>query len=284
MRIGILTNFNNGCTDEDFIIAKSFAEDGHKVDLLDFPINFDFEKVYDLVILKNTWDLNEKTYKNYLQQLDKVISKLKQSKCKFVSSLDGKLNFEKYGKKYLVELYKSGYNVVPTISDIADIDKLPKVAKYIKKPFVAYDGFDMQVIDQDKLRDIKLDNEILQPKLDFISEVQLYFVNDKFQYALEYSPSKWPDYPTPHLFKPNKKYINQAAKVIELNGASCSFNRVDFLRLNKEDMVILEFADSSPNLSLPMLDNKTLKVFLQNFKDEIYNYVAQEKDCQNINL
>ena len=101
MRIGILTNFSNGCTDEDFIIAKSFAEDGHKVDLLDFPINMDLQNVYDLIILKNAWDLNEKTYKNYLLELDKTIEKLKQSKCKIVSSFDGNMNFEKYGKKYL---------------------------------------------------------------------------------------------------------------------------------------------------------------------------------------
>lgn len=273
MRIGILTNFSNGCTDEDFIIAKSFAEDGHKVDLLDFPINMDLQNVYDLIILKNAWDLNEKTYKNYLLELDKTIEKLKQSKCKIVSSFDGNMNFEKYGKKYLKELYYAGYNVVPTIDNLADINKLPKVEKYIKKPFVAYDGFGMNVIDSKKLKNIKLDNEILQPKLKFISEVQLYFIKDKFQYALEYTPSKWPDYPTPHMFKPSKKFINQAVEIIRLYGASCSLNRVDFLRLNKKDMVILEFADSNPNLSLPMLDDITLKKFLKNFKNEIYNYM-----------
>lgn len=273
MRIGILTNFSNGCTEEDFIIAKSFAEDGHKVDLLDFPISLDFQNVYNFLLLKNIWDLNEKTYKNYLQDFDKIIYKLKQSKCKFVSSFDGNMNFEKYGKKYLSDLYNEGYNVVPTISDLSDINKLPKVKQYVKKPFVSYDGFDMQIIDEKELKDIKLDNEILQPKLDFISEVQLYFINDKFQYALEYTPSKWPDYPTPHMIKPNKKFVNQAIEIIRLNNASCSFNRVDFLRLNEHDMVILEFADSNPNLSLTMLDNNTLKKFLKNFKHEIYDYI-----------
>lgn len=132
MRIGILTSFKDCCTDEDFIIAKSFAEDGHKVDLLDFPIDVDFQNVYDLIIIKNAWDLNEKTYKNYLTQLDKIVTKLKESNCKFVSSLDGNMNFERYGKKYLVDLYKAGYNVVPTIDDINDFNKLPDAEEYIK--------------------------------------------------------------------------------------------------------------------------------------------------------
>lgn len=273
MRIGILTNFNNGCTEEDFIIAKSFAEDGHKVDLLDFPINLDLQNVYDLLILKNAWDLNENTYKNYLTELDKMKAKLKQTQCKIVSSLDGKMDFEKYGKKYLVDLFNAGYNVVPTIDNIIDIAKLPEAKIYIKKPYVSYDGFDMQEIKRNNLKNLNLNNEILQPKLDFISEVQLYFINDKFQYALEYTPSKWPNYPTPHSFLPSKKYINQAIEIININGASCSFNRVDFLKLNDNDMIILEFADSNPNLSLPMLDKKTLNMFLQNFKHEIYNYI-----------
>lgn len=273
MRIGILTSFKDCCTDEDFIIAKSFAEDGHKVDLLDFPIDVDFQNVYDLIIIKNAWDLNEKTYKNYLTQLDKIVTKLKESNCKFVSSLDGNMNFERYGKKYLVDLYKAGYNVVPTIDDINDFNKLPDAEEYIKKPYVAYDGFDMEIIVKNRVKMTKLNKEVLQPKLDFISEVQLYFVNNEYQYALEYVPSKWPDYPTPHKFNPSEKFIKQATEIIDLNGASCSFNRVDFLRQNEEDMIILEFADSNPNLSLPMLDNETLVRFLKNFKQAVYKYI-----------
>ncbi len=274
MRIGIITSFRECCTEEDYIIAKSFAEDGHKVDLLDFPIESDFEKNYDLLILKNAWNLNENTYRNYFEELDKFINRIGKTECKIVSSTDGLLQFDKIGKKYLVDLYKKGYNVVPTIDNIKDIDKLPITDKYIKKPFVAYDGFDMKIIKQKELKNLQLNNEVLQPKLDFISEVQLYFVNNKFQYALEYKPSKWPNYPTPHEFKPLKKYIDQAKEIIELNNASCSFNRVDFLRLNEGEMIILEFADTNPNLSLPLLSEKTLKKFLKNFKAAIYNYMG----------
>ena len=132
----------------------------------------------------------------------------------------------------------------------------------------------MKIINRKELKNIELNKEVLQPKLDFISEVQLYFVNDKFQYALEYTPSKWPNYPTPHEFMPNQKYIDEAVKVINLNNASCSFNRVDFLRLNKEEMIILEFADSNPNLSLPLLSQETLNKFLKNFKTAIYIYMG----------
>ncbi len=273
MRIGILTSFKECCTKEDYIIAKAFAEDGHKVDLLDFPIEFEFENVYDLLILKNAWDLNETTYKNYFSELEKFVEKVTKSNCKIVSSPDGCLNFDKYGKKYLAELYKKGYNVVPTIDNVEDINILPVAEKYIKKPYVSYDGFDMKQILRKDLESLTLKEEVLQPKLSFISEVQLYFVNNMFQYALEYAPSKWPNYPTPHEFVPDQKYIDQAIEVINLNNASCSFNRVDFLRVSEDKMVILEFADSNPNLSLPMLCKETLNKFLKNFKQAIYKYM-----------
>lgn len=276
MRIAILTSFKEDCTYEDYILAKSFSQDGHKVDLLDFPSNFDTVN-YDLIILKNAWLLDEKTYKVYFNELEKFSEKIKKSNCKLISSQDGKLNFDKYGKKYLVDLFTKGYNVVPTIDNVKNLDKLPIVEKYIKKPYIAYDGFDMEIINQDELKNLKLNNEVLQPKLEFISEVQLYFVNDKFQYALEYSPSKWPDYPTPHEFEPSQKYIDQATEIIKLNNASFSFNRVDFLRLNKDEMIILEFADSNPNLSLPLLSEKTLNKFLNNFKKAVYEYMEPKQ-------
>ena len=272
MRIGILTSFKECCTKEDYIIAKSFAEDGHKVDLLDFPIQFEFKNVYDLLILKNVWDLNENTYKNYFNELEKFLNKVTESNCKIVSSLDGKFNFNKYGKKYLAELYKKGYNVVPTINNVEDINILPVVEKYIKKPYVSYDGFDMQQITYNDLGTLTLKDEVLQPKIKFISEVQLYFVDNRFQYALEYTPSKWPEYPTPHELVPDQKFIDQAVEVINLNKASCSFNRVDFLRLSEDEIIILEFADYNPNLSLPLLCKETLNKFLKNFKHAVYKY------------
>ncbi len=99
MKIAILTNFKNGCNEEDYILARSFAEDGHKVDLLDFPVESKICDFYDLKILKNIWDLNPNTYRDFLENLNLLISKLKKSKCKIINSLDGKLDFEKYGKK-----------------------------------------------------------------------------------------------------------------------------------------------------------------------------------------
>ncbi len=275
MRIAILTSFKEDCTEEDYILSKSFAKDGHKVDLLDFPAPINI-KNYDLILLKNAWLLDEKTYRTYFDELEKFTKKIKSSNCKLISSQDGNLNFDKNGKKYLVDLFEKGYNVVPTIDNIKDIDKLPVVEKYIKKPYIAYDGFDMEIVNRDELKNLTLNNEVLQPKLKFISEVQLYFINNAFQYALEYTPSKWPDYPTPHEFKPPQKYIDQAKEIIELNNASCSFNRVDFLRLNKEEMMILEFADTNPNLSLPLLTEKTLNKFLKNFKQTVYDYISKK--------
>ena len=275
VKIAIITSFKEVCTKEDYIIAKSFAEDGHHVDLLDFPTTFPVEKYYDLIIFKNAWYLQEDRVGQFFNDVHTLMKKIEKANCKIVCSNDGKLKFNTIGKKYLVDLYKQGFNVVPTIDDMKDIGLLPKVEKYIKKPFVSYEGFGMQEISSAELANLKLKDEILQPKVDFISEVQLYFINNQYQYAVEYVPHKWPDYPTPHMFKPSQKYINLGKKLMDLNGATCSIGRVDFLRINDDEMLLLEFADTCPNMNLSLIEREASEKFLKNFKKAVYKYMQK---------
>ncbi len=275
MNIGIITSFREVCTREDYVIAKSFAKDGHHVDLLDFPVNFPVEKYYDLIIFKNAWYLSADKAQQFFKDVQALMKRIEKTKCKTVCSNDGKLKFNTIGKKYLVDLYNQGFKVVPTIDNMKDIDRLPKADKYIKKPFVSYEGFGMQEIPSKDLKNLTLKNEVLQPKIDFISEVQLYFINNKYQYAVEYAPHKWPDYPTPHVFKPAQKYINEAKKLMDLNAASCSISRVDFLRVNENEMLLLEFHDTCPNMNLLLIDRDVSEKFLTNFKKAVYEYMKK---------
>lgn len=214
MKIAILTNFADECSLEDFILSKSFAEDGNQVDLLNFPAKKNVLKSYDIIILKNAWDLNEKTYRNYFKEEQKFYDFIKKTKLFLINAFDGELQFTKYGKNMLVDLFKKGYNVVPSINNINDFHLLPKSDKYIKKPAIGYDGFDMEILNFEQASKANLKNEILQPKLDFKSEVQMYFVNDEFQYALEYIPSKWPDYPKPKEYIVSDEEIKEATDFI----------------------------------------------------------------------
>ncbi len=276
MKIAVITSFKENCTEEDYLIAKAFAEDGHKVDLLDFPLNNRFENVYDLLIFKNAWDLTEKNYKEYLTQFDSFLDRVRKSNVKIVNSLDGKLKFDSLGKKVLVDLYKDGWNVIPTIDNMQDVALLPKVDTYIKKPYMSYDGFDMVEVKRENLASLVLKNEVLQPKMKFKSEVQIYFVNDEFQYALEYTPSKWPDYPTPHEITPSQEQIEDAKRFVRKNGAACSFNRIDYLKLEDDSLIVLEFADSNPYMEITELSEKTRNNFLKNFKNAVYEYCLKE--------
>lgn len=277
MKIAVITGFMGDCTEEDFLIAKAFAEDGHKVDLLDFPLNNNFESIYDLLIYKNTWDLDERNYKDYLTQFDLFLDRVRRSNVKIVNSLDGKLKYDSLGKKVLVDLYKDGWNVIPTIDDMKDIALLPKVDTYIKKPYMSYDGFDMVEVKREDLDKLVLNNVVLQPKMKFKGEVQLYFVNDEFQYALEYTPRKWPDYPIPREITPSEDQIEDAKRFVRKNAATCSFNRIDYLRLEDDSLKVLEFADTNPHMAITELSEKTRNKFLQNFKNAVYNYCSKCK-------
>ncbi len=279
MRIAILTNFNNGCTKEDFILASSFSKDGHKADLIDFPMVDGTEDNYDIIILKNSWDLNENTYKNYFKQEEDFFNKMIAKNKLVVSSLDGKLNFRENGKRVLVNLFKKGYNVVPSICNIEDFALLPQAEKYIKKPITGYDGFDMEFLSDEEAKTTTLHNEILQPKLKFISEVQVYFINEDFQYAFEYKPSKWPDYPRPTEISLSESDIEMAKSFIKLDGMSCAFYRIDFLKLENNKLILLEMADTNPNLSIPYLSKDTQKRFLNNFKNAVYKYIQKNTPC-----
>ena len=272
MKIAILTNFADDCCQEDFILAKSFAEDGNKVDLLNFPAEENTLKNYGIILLKNAWDLNERTYKNYFFEEEKFYNFIKKTKLILINTMDGKLQFSKNGKNILVDLFKKGYNVVPSINNINDFNLLPKSDKYIKKPIIGYDGFDMQILNFEQASKTTLKDEILQPKLNFKSEVQMYFVNDEFQYALEYTPSKWPNYPKPKEYIASDEEIKEATIFVKLNNLSCGFGRIDFLKLNDDKLIMLEMADSNPNMSLPLLHKKTLNKFLKNFKNAVYCY------------
>ncbi len=275
MKIAVVTNLYDECSDEDYIIAKSFAEDGHHVDILNFPVDHKLIKDYQLIVFKNAWDLNEKTYRNYFAQEAEFFKAVKKAKVPIVNTLDGKLDFATRGKRILVDLYKQGYNVVPTIDDMKELDLLPKSDFYIVKPTIGYDGFDMKKVSAKKISKVVLKDEVVQPKLSFKSEIQMYFVNGRFMYALKYSPSKWPDYPDPVEVKLNRSQIKMGEDLFKLYGLTCSFGRVDFLELEDGKLIMLEMADSNPNMSLPYLSKKTLNKFLTAFKKAVYEYMER---------
>ncbi len=85
------------------------------------------------------------------------------------------------------------------------------------------------------------------------------------------------DYPTPHEITPSQDQIKDAQRFVRKNGAACSFNRVDYLRLEDDRLIVLEFADSNPHMAITELSEKTRNNFLKNFKNVVYDYCLKSK-------
>lgn len=269
MKILIVTNKNTEGYIEDKWIAESFIEDGHEVKLVDkfYPENFDNE--FDVFIKRNCWNDNEDDFIVGVDT-DGFKKRLIQKKLPRINC-DGK--FDGKGKGYLVDLYNKGYDVIPTVNNIKELDKLPKSKFYLLKPHNGLDGFGIKKVKKEEIKNLFTKDYVIQPLMEFVSEVQFYFVGNLFEYALEYIPSKLPNWPTPHEYKYLKEQIELAQKFANLSPNYNGVQRIDFIKLENGELKLLEIEDSSPYLSLEDISKEKREKFLKDYKKMVYTYI-----------
>jgi hypothetical protein len=262
-----MSNFLNEEVDEDILIAKSFVEDGHNVCITGINYDEKLEDVYDIFIKRNTWFEDEAKMAKYMIESDAVAERL-SAKGKRRVNFNG--NFDRNGKNYLAELYKKGFQVVPTVNNLNDIGKLD-TDLYILKPKDGYDGFGQQKVTEKELKEKFNKSYVIQPAVDFQSEVQFYFVGTKAQYALEFKPSKIPIYPTPTIYDFSEKELALAQSFANLNKSLVGVQRIDFLKLKDGRLLLLEIEDYAPHLELTSVNKKLQDRFLKDYKDLVYS-------------
>lgn len=187
MNILMISNIDDDKKLEDIWLARTFQKDGHNVAIVDKNYDEGLEDIFDIFLERNTWDSNA-TIENVKEKYEfrKRIIKKNLLRINFDGKYDGG------DKKYLVDLFKKGYQVIPSIDSLKDLKLLNNPNKYMLKLKDSYDGIGQLVVDKDDLKQ-KFDNSyIIQPLMKFKSEVQFYYIKDKFEYALEFIPSKVP--------------------------------------------------------------------------------------------
>ena len=118
---------------------------------------------------------------------------------------------------------------------------------------------------------------IIQPKIDFVSEVQFYYVGNKFEYALEFVPSKVPIYPEPKNYKFTKQELLLANHFANLSPNYNGVQRIDFLKTTSGQLLLLEIEDSSPYLDLESVTTYKRRRFIKDYKNLVYNYTKNFK-------
>lgn len=268
----ILSNKDNEEYIDDTYIAESFRKDGHSVDMLWVDYDENLDEKYDIIIRRNTWfeDVNQAEYfKVHNEKLKERLSK-KNIKTVNLIGLDGN------GKEYLCKLYKQGKRVVPTMDNLEDAINLEGITEYVLKDNNSFgSGIGQKMVNKSELSKEFKEGFLIQPKIKFKSEVQCYFIADRLMYVFEYTPSKYPNYPRPHLIKLNEEQEKQAYEFARESNLKIGFQRIDFVRLEDDTFLLLEIEDNSPNMSLQKLDEKFRNEVIEVYKNNIYEYLEK---------
>ena len=268
MNILMISNIDADEKLEDIWLARAFQKDGHKVAIVDKNYNEQLESLFDVFLLRNTWntDATIETIKEKFNFRRRVINK-SLPRINFDGKYDGN------GKEYLVHLYKNGYPVIPTVDNMEDLQMLDKCDKFLLKLKDSYDGIGQMVVDKQELEQKYTNSYIIQPFLKFKSEVQFYYIKDKFEYALEFVPSKIPIYPDAIKYIPNENEIKLANEFSKLNGNYYGIQRIDFIKLNNKKLLLTEIEDISPYLDLDCVDERSRNKFILDYQNMVYEYM-----------
>ncbi len=269
----ILSNKSNKEFKDDIYIAKSFEKDGHNVDILWVDYDEKLDEKYDVIIRRNTWFEDEKQAEYFKEHNENLKERLVKKQIKTVNliGLDG------MGKKYLCELYRQGKKVVPTVDNLEEALKLDDVTEYVLKDNNSFgSGIGQKMVNKKELLDEFNEGYLIQPKIKFISEVQCYFVANKLMYVFEYTPSKYPNYPKPHLITLSENQKRLAIEFANESGLKVGFQRIDFVRLANDEFLLLEIEDNSPYMNLEKLDENFRNNVINAYKENIYEYLEDK--------
>lgn len=268
----ILSNLNNIESKEDILLKDRFEKDGNKVDIMWIDYDEKLDSNYDLIIRRDTWIENENDTIYYKQKNSELIKRLVTSlKTINLIGLDGR------GKEYLKDLYYKNMTVIPTTDILEDALKWNSSDYVLKVKDSFGSGICQKFVSKEELPKNFNDKFLIQPKLKFKSEVQVYFINNRLMYAYEYTPSKYPDYPEPKLINLTEEEILLAKEFADISDIKFGMKRIDFLRLLDDSLILLEIEDNSPHMNIDILDEELRNEVLDFYVNGIYEYLQNIK-------
>ena len=269
----ILSNPNDIYAKEDEMLAESFEKDGQNVLMqwVDYDEKLDDE--FDIVLRRDTWVQEESQVPKYEKYTNILKKRIKDKPIK-------KVNFyevDSKGKEYLIEYYKKGLPVIPSTDNLEDAKEFKNYDEFVLKPLNSFgSAIGQKIVKAENLEKEFENGLLLQPKMKFKSEVQCYFVEDELMYTFEFIPSKYPDYPDPLVIDLNDKEKEVINKFVKETDVKVGFQRIDFLRLDNDDLVLLEVEATAPFMDLIMLEEDLRNKVIDKYKQSIYKYLNEK--------
>ena len=266
----ILSNLDSVYAKEDELIAESFKKDGHTVLIKWIDYNEELDDKFDIVLMRDIWVENEQDIPKYQKYNNLLKMRLKTKPIK-------KVNFyevDSEGKMYLIDYYKKGLPVIPSTDNLKEFEKINNCDTFIIKPIKSCNSaFGQKIINKFDLEKEFKNGLLIQPKIKFKSEVQCYFVANELIYTLEFIPSKYPDYPPPLVTQLTENEKELVYKFIAETNVTVGFQRLDFLRLENNDLMLLEIEATTPFMALMMIEENLRNKVIDKYKQNIYKYI-----------
>lgn len=205
----------------------------------------------DGILVRNAWPFDA-----YMGEYKRLKEFLRTSPLPAHSSAGGKGDFS--GKDHLVELYRAGYPVVPSVDSIDQVDALPASEWYWIKPKHSGSGRGCRKVDREELAAIGTRTDmIIQPYVDFVAEPSFHFVDNTYCYAIS-SSNRFVEDDLATL-EPSREEIAFAQMFVDWNPIRHGVQRVDAFRLRDGTLVLNELEDFNQYLSLLDLNAETHK-------------------------
>lgn len=210
-----------------------------------------------LFLIRNVWGRSGGS-----ERMRTIYQDFEKRGIKYSVSLTGKA--DQKGKRYLIDLYASGHKVIPTFDNCTKALLLGST-EYLLKPIYGGSGKGIISVSKETLSDtFDKQRYIIQPKLEFTSEVSIFFVDSAFQYALKTKGSRW----DLEVYTPTPEELSLAEKFVRWNPIA-GIQRVDFLKTNDDKLLLLEIEDSCPYLSLLDVKNLPTEAFIPAIAESI---------------
>ncbi|WP_418959114.1 hypothetical protein [Streptomyces tritici] len=179
------------------------------------------------------------------------------------------------GKGYLLDLFREGYPVIPTVARREDFGALPAADAYVVKPVLGADSVGLRFVNRAALDGVDPAGMLVQPRIPFAYEVSFYFVGRSFQYAL-YAPhpeARWVLEP----YQPTAADLEFAQRFVDWNALPHGIQRVDACRAPGGELLLVELEDLNPYLSLDRVGEKEREGFVRAMAASLRELVASPR-------
>ncbi len=265
-----LTDLDNG--EKEDPITVEYLKKYFDVTISYFDTIESHEKNFSLILLRNTWPSDHSKVATYHKLKTAFLHRAETKNLNIYN--DSRANADHLGKGYLVTLYKNNFPVIPSVDSLEDLKLLPRAKQYLLKPKNGFSSIGIETIARERLSETVINNQIIQPKLDFQYEISFYFIDKKFLYCLIFAPSKIPAWPRPTEHEPTAEELRFAKQCLDWEKMRYGLCRVDALKTTAGKLVLLEIEDDAPYFSITEIAASLKKLFLESLKESIQKVIG----------